>query len=125
MDLSRPRWTDDRRLSPPVFVTALLWVGLQVLVLLYLRTLVGSLLYRDPHLVAPLREALTSAGGHLLSTRAWIWTTNLAFVLLFWLRLRGRRWPSHGQRFLALVVYGGASLLLLLMNNAWTRLLRH
>ncbi len=124
MDLSRSRWVAPRRLAPPVVVAVLLWVGLQVLLLLYLRSLVGALLHHRPALVIALNQAFTSAAGHGLSVRSWIWLVNLAFVLLLWLRLRSRPWPSRSQRFLGLVVYGGASLLLLLMNTAWTRFLR-
>ncbi len=126
MNLGRP--TGSARLqalsSSPVVVTALLWVGLQCLVLLYLRSLIGSLLHRDLHHLIALERALTEAPAHGLTLRASLWAVNLAFVLLLWLKLRSRHWPSASRRLLALAVYGGTSLLLLLVNTAWTQVLR-
>lgn len=116
--------TSQRRLASPVVVTAFLWIGLQILVALYLRSLIGALLHHEPHLLIALQRALTAPGAGGLSLRAWLWGINLAFVLLLWLRLRFQRWRSHGERFAALLVYGGTSLLLLLTNTLWTRLLR-
>ncbi len=124
MKLTKPRPAPSWCLVSPVVVAALLWVGLQVLVVLYLRSLVGTLLEHRPVLVIALHQALTSPAGHGLSVRSWIWLVNLGFVLLLWLGLRFRSWPSRGRHAVGLFVYGGASLLLLLTNTAWTRLLR-
>lgn len=126
MDLSnRPLTPASQRILPPVVLTALLWVGVQSLVLLYLRTHLGALLARAPDVAEELRQALVDSSTHGLSTRVWIWLTNLAFVVLLWFQLRASRpLTTRRERHLALVVFGGTALLLLLTNSAWSRLLR-
>jgi hypothetical protein len=125
MDFSnRPLTPTSNRILPPVVLTALLWVGVQSLVLLYLRTSLGSLLVRAPQVAEELRRALIVGSSHGLSTRGWIWLTNLAFVVLLWFQLRASRpLTAPRDRYLALVVYGGTALLLLLTNSAWSRIL--
>lgn len=124
IEVRKPAWRiTRRRLLPPTVVTALVWIGLQVLVLLYLRSALGFLIEREPHLALEFHHALTTAPAQGLLLRTWIWATNLAFVVLLWFQFRSRPWPSRSQRALALLTYGGTALLLLLVNAAWNRLL--
>ena len=120
----RPLKPTFQRNLPPVVLTALLWVGVQSLVLLYLRTSLGALLHRAPLVAEELRRALLASSARSLSTRGWIWLTNLAFVVLLWFQLRAvLPLIAPRERYLALVVFGGTALLLLLTSSAWSRLL--
>lgn len=105
-------------------VTALLWVGVQVLVLLYLRTLLGVSIHREPQVAAALLEALATAPAGGLAVRWWLLAVNLAFVVLLWLRERSSLRAGRGRRIEALVVHGGTAVLLLLLQAAWEALLR-
>lgn len=105
-------------------MVALLWVGVQVLVLLYLRTVLEASIHRDPASAAALLEALAVAPAGGLAVRWWLLAVNLAFVVLLWLRERASVRADRGRRIETLLVHGGAAVLLLLVQAAWEALLR-
>lgn len=102
-----------QRLAPPVLVTALLWVGVQVLLLLYLANLAGVWAER----LSPtfLTDVLAPA------SRVVLWV-NLLFVVLLWLKHRSQDWSSPRERGLAVLLYAGASALLALVQWIWMTL---
>ncbi len=120
-----PRWESSiRRLWSPVVVTAFLWVGVQVLVLFYLRTVLEASIHRDPGLAVAVLEALAVAPAGGLAVRWWLLAVNLAFVVLLWLRERSFLREDRGRRIETMLVHGGTAVLLLLVQGAWEALLR-
>lgn len=125
MRSTTPRWEPgSRRLWSPALVTALLWVGVQVLVLLYLRTLLGVSILREPQVAAALLESLAVAPAGGLAVRWWLLAVNLAFVVLLWIRERASVRAGRGRRIETLLVHGGTVVLLLLVQATWEAVLR-
>lgn len=97
-------------LASPVLVTALLWVGLQSIVLLYLGSLLGDWARHLP-LVTPEHDL-----APLIAPMRWI---NFLFVVLLWIRFRSVPRPGRRDWWLSVAGYAGTALLLGLIQWAW------
>jgi len=93
-----------------VVVVALVWVGLQTLLLIYLRVVLLYPTERGPYLREFMTRVLSgsSAAGPALASVLLV--VNILFIVLIWLKYRS--FQSQSQKLGGTLTYGGATILL-------------
>ena len=120
----RRRESRHRVVFPPVVLVAFVWVGVQILLLLYLRVVLLFPTAPGPSLGEFMAQVLSGSSAAGPSLASGLLVVNILFVGLIWLKYRSYRARSRPEKLAAILTYGGATILLLFLQWNWLEILR-
>lgn len=109
---------------PPVILVAVIWAGFQTLLLLFLRVVLLYPTEPGPPFGEFMAQVLSGSPAAGPALGLGLLVINILFVGLIWLNYRSIRLRSQPGSLVALLTYGGSSILLMFLQWKWLEILR-